>query len=150
MVSISAAGFPKNRRLPALQSPPGMFASSSLAPLTAIGTQLAGISARGAAIPVRVRQCTDTALFKNSTPGVVMLTYQNQSFKPVSADEWADYCSTFPCYGTERAMPESDTPALVHIATNRPAKSWEITAPTGTVLGIVIYKNNIPQHFIRA
>jgi len=79
-----------------------------------------------------------------------MLTYQHQNFKPVSADTWADFCSTFPCYGTERTIPGSDIPALVHIATNRPAKPWEITAPVGTIIGIVLYKNNTPQHFIRA
>lgn len=79
-----------------------------------------------------------------------MLIFQNQNFKPVSADEWADYCTTFPCYATERALPESDSTALVHIATNRPPKAWEISAPAGTILGIVIYKHGIPQHFIRA
>ena len=79
-----------------------------------------------------------------------MLTYQHQNFKPVSADTWADFCSTFPCYGTERTIPGSDISALVHIATNRPTKPWEITAPVGTIIGIVLYKNNTPQHFIRA
>ena len=78
-----------------------------------------------------------------------MLTFQNQTFKPVSADTWADYCSTFPCYAAERTMPESDIPALVVIATNRPTKPWELTAPVGTILGIVTYKNNTQQHFIR-